>query len=286
MRLTPAQMSWLQVGPLGLTLLFFFGVPMLMIVLVSFCEYDAGTILLDFTFENYRKILTSPLTYRLYFSSIKYTVIVWSICLFVGFSVSYFLAFHISNVRTQMILFLVCTIPFWTSLIIRMISWIPILGREGLVNALLLELHLVERPLDDLLYSDFSVIIAYVHLYTLFMIVPVFNAMARIDRSLLMAARDAGASPIQILVSIVVPLTRSGIALGSIFVVALVMGDFFVVRVMSGGQRASVASALFNEIASLHYPPAAANAVLLVGFVTAIVALMLRVVDVRKELVQ
>ena len=108
--------------------------------------------------------------------------------------------------------------------------------------------------------------------------------MARIDRSLIEAARDAGASDLRIIAEVVVPLSKTGIALGSIFVVTLVMGDFFVIKVMSGGQSASVVSALSNEIASLQYPPAAASAVILVIIVTLIVSAILRLVDVRREL--
>jgi putative spermidine/putrescine transport system permease protein len=108
--------------------------------------------------------------------------------------------------------------------------------------------------------------------------------MARIDKSLLEAARDAGAGRFRVVAEVVLPLSRTGIALGSIFVVTLVMGDSFVVRTMSGGQSASVVSALQNEVAALQYPPAAASAVIMVIIVTLMVAAILRVVDVRKEL--
>src|SRR5690606_1406424 len=125
-------------------------------------------------------------------------------------------------------LFLVCTVPFWTSNVIRMISWLPMLGQHGVVNDTLIALGLVKEPLRFLLYSDFAVVLAYVHLFTIFMIVPIFNAMSRIDRSLFEAARDAGASRLATLFQVVLPLCRSGIALGSIFVITLVMGDFYV----------------------------------------------------------
>ena len=134
-------------------------------------------------------------------------------------------------------LFLLCTVPFWTSNIIRMISWIPLLGKQGLVNQALMGLGIVDDPVEWLLFSDFSVVVSYVHLFTLFMIVPIFNSMARIDKALVEAARDAGASSFRIMWEVIVPLSRSGIALGSIFVIVLVMGDFFVIKVMSGGQQ-------------------------------------------------
>jgi putative spermidine/putrescine transport system permease protein len=108
--------------------------------------------------------------------------------------VAYFLAFHVRTVGMQTLLFILCTVPFWTSNVIRMISWVPLLGRNGLVNQGLMAAGLVDEPVEWLLFSDFSVVLAFVHLYTMFMIVPIFNSMMRIDRSLIEAARDAGAS--------------------------------------------------------------------------------------------
>ena len=103
--------------------------------------------------------------------------------------------------------------------------------------------------------------LAYVHLYTLFMVVPIFNSMMRIDRSLLEAARDAGATGWQTLWNVIVPLCKPGIAIGSIFIVTIVMGDFVTVRMMSGGQSASVSLMMMNAMSLLQYPAAAANAV-------------------------
>jgi putative spermidine/putrescine transport system permease protein len=254
------------------------------VVAVSFFQMERLDVVPAFQLDNYIELFQSNLTLRLYLSSIKFALIVWAVTLVIGFTVAYFLVFHVRSLLWQIGLFLLCTVPFWTSNIIRMISWIPFLGRNGIFNQVLLSLGIVPRPLEFLLFSDFAVVVAYVHLFTLFMIVPIFNSMARIDRSLIEAARDAGASGFRIITDVVLPLSKTGIALGSIFVVTLVMGDFFVVRVMSGGQSASIVSALSTEIASLQYPPAAASAVILVIIVTLIVAAILRLVDVRKEL--
>ena len=180
-------------------------------------------------------------------------------------------------------LFLVCTVPFWTSNIIRMISWLPLLGKEGLINEALIGLGVIHRPLEFLLFSDFSVVVSYVHLFTIFMIVPLFNSMSRIDRSLFEAARTLGTSRLQTVLFVVVPLVKSGIVLGSIFVITLVMGDFYVVKVMSGGGRASVVSAMFDDISVLLFPHAAANAVFLIIIVVMMVGLILRAVDVRQR---
>ena len=145
---------------------------------------------------------------------------------------------------------------------------------------------ITSQPLDFLLFSSFAVIVTYVNLFTLLMVGPIANSLAKIDPALIEAARDAGASRWRIMVEVIIPLSKTGIALGSILVFTQVMGDFFVVKAMSGGQSASIVSALATEIQAMQYPPAAANAVVLVIFVAIMVALMMRVVDVRKELVK
>jgi ABC-type spermidine/putrescine transport system permease subunit II len=123
-------------------------------------------------------------------------------------------------------------------------------------------------------------------LFTLLMVGPIANSLAKIDPALIEAARDAGAGRWQVMVEVIIPLSKTGIALGSILVFTQVMGDFFVVKAMSGGQSASIVSALATEIQAMQYPPAAASAVVLVSFVALLVAGMMRVVDVRKELVK
>jgi putative spermidine/putrescine transport system permease protein len=285
MKLSPSIVSWLQVGPMALVLLLFFGVPLIVVFIVSFFDFEQATIIPTFILDNYRDIFTSDVTLQLYLSTLRFAVVVWALTLVIGFALANFLVFHVRNLVVKLALFALVSVPFWTSNIIRMIAWIPFLGRDGLLNTGLLDAHLISHPLTFLLFSRFAVVVAYLHLFTLFMVVPIFNSMARIDPAVIEAARDAGASRWRILREIVLPLSKSGIALGSIFVVTQVMGDFFIVRVMSGGQSASVVSALQDEIASLQYPPAAAQAVVLVIVVLLMVSAILRVVDVRKELV-
>ena len=277
--------SWLFVSPLVLVLIPFFVLPILVVLVASVFETDGfGGLIPTFTLANYAEVLTSALTFNLYFETIKFTVLTWFFTLILGFFVAYFLAFHVRNPLLAIGLFLLCTVPFWTSNIIRMISWIPLLGKEGLINSALLRVGLIREPLGFLLYSSFAVVVAYVHQLTIFMIVPIFNSMARIDKRVVEAAFDVGASRFDILRLIIVPLCKSGIALGSIFVVSIVMGDFFVTKVMSGGGSASVVGAFYEDIGVLQYPSAAASAVLLTVILMVAVSLILRTVDIRKEI--
>ncbi len=284
MSLSPRLVPYLQVAPLTAVLLVFLGIPLLVVVAVSFFDYDDFEVYPAFLLRNYLELFSSRLTYTLYVNTMKYAFMVWALTLVIGFTVAYFLVFHVRTFLWQIALFLLCTVPFWTSNIIRMISWIPFLGRNGIFNQSLIGLGIIQQPLEFLLFSDFAVVIAYVHLFTLFMIVPIFNSMARIDPAVLEAAVDAGASGWRLMWDVVVPLSKSGIALGSIFVLTLVMGDFFIVKIMSGGQSASVVLAMSNEIALLLYPPAAASAVVLLLIVILMVTAILRLVDVRQEL--
>jgi putative spermidine/putrescine transport system permease protein len=278
---------YLQVAPLALVLLFFFIVPVALVVLVSFFRYQMLVgMVSQFTTGNYVELVTNPTTWALYLSTAKFTLIVLAITFVLGFWIAYFLVFHVRNLLIAIGLFLVCTVPFWTSNIIRMISWRPVLGREGLINSGLIKAGLISHPLDWLLFSDFSVVVAYVHLFTLFMIVPIFNSMARIDKSLLEAAVDAGATRWGVVWNIVLPLSKTGIALGALFVVTLTMGDFFVVSVISGGLSGSATSGIYNDLQILNYPRAAANAVILLIVVLLIAVAIFRLVDVRKELVR
>ena len=276
--------AWLQATPLACVLGVFLLLPMVVLVVVSFYDYDSVQVIPAFVLTNYQETLGSAVTWRIYVNTLRYTLIVWAITVTLGFGVAYVLAFEIRSRTTQMMLFLVCTVPFLTSNIIRMISWIPFLGREGLLNTALQRAGMIDAPLEFLLFSDFAVILAYVHLYTLFMITPIFNAMMRIDRGLIEAAVDGGARFRQVISQVILPLCKPGIAIGSIFVVTMVMGDFITVRFMSGGQSASVGLMISNQISLLQYPAACANAVILLAVVLMMIAAITRIIDIRKEL--
>ena len=276
--------GWLLALPLSFVLVIFLVAPIVMIVVVSFWGATEWSIYPAFQFDNYAFLLGSDVTYRVFFNTFKYAVITWALTLAIGFTVAYYLAFHVRSLTWQIALFLLCTIPFWTSNIIRMISWIPFLGRNGLANSTLMSWGVIDEPLDWLLFSDFSVVLAFVHLYTLFMVVPIFNTMMRIDTSLVEAAVDAGASGWQVLWHVIIPLTKPGIMIGTIFVVTLVMGDFITVRFMSGSQSANVGRMIQNDVGLLQYPSAAATAVVLLATVLIVIGVLLRFVDIRKEL--
>jgi putative spermidine/putrescine transport system permease protein len=275
---------YLLITPQALVFMLFLVFPIVMIGVVSFWQFNGYSMVPSFTLDNYRGIFMSDVTLKTYLNTFKFVILVWFFTLIIGYPVAYFLSFHVRELRWQVILFLVCTIPFWTSNIIRMISWVPLLGKEGLVNQILMGLGLINQPLEFLLYSDFAVVLGMVHLYIIFMIAPIFNSLMRIDRTLITAAEDLGASGFQTFKEVVLPLSAPGIAIGSIFIVTLVMGEFVTVRLMGGGQAASVGKLIQTQIGSLQYPLAAANAIILLAVTMLLVVSILRIFDIRKEL--
>ena len=282
---------WWQAAPFALVFVLFLVIPIALVLMVSFWRATEYELIPDFTIASYLDVFEGCsnldelcTTFKTYLSTLKFCLLVWAITLALGFAIAFFLAFHVRTAGMQTALFIVCTVPFWTSNVIRMISWVPLLGRNGLVNQGLTAMGAIDKPLDWLLFSDFSVVLAFVHLYTLFMIVPIFNSMMRIDRSLLEAARDAGASGWQVLMHVVVPLSRTGILIGSIFVITIVMGDFVTIGVMGGQQIASVGKVIQVQTSYLQFPAAAANAVILLAVVLMFIWGLTRAVDIRKEL--
>ena len=180
---------YLLVSPLIAVLFVFVVVPLGFVVAVSFFRYDNFAVIPAFSFENYASVLGTNLTYRLYYTMIGFSIATWFFTLIIGFTIAYFLVFHVRNQVIAVGLFLVCTVPFWTSNIIRMIAWLPMLGKQGLINSALMATGVVDKPVGFLLFSNFAVVVSYVNLFTIFMIVPIFNSMSRIDRA---AVRSGG----------------------------------------------------------------------------------------------
>jgi putative spermidine/putrescine transport system permease protein len=284
--------AWVQAAPMMLIFAAFFLLPLMFVTIVSAWDYNEYEMIPAFSLRGYTDTFEGCISglpdlctiLKTYLKTLKLCLLTWSLTLLIGFTVAYFLAFHIRSKTWQIVLTLLCTIPFWTSNVIRMIAWIPLLGRNGLVNKGLLGVGVIDRPVEWLLYSEFSVVLALVHLFTFFMVVPIFNSLIRIDKRLIEAAHDAGASGWQTLVNVVIPLAKPGIVIGSIFVITIVMGDFITIGVMGGQQIASAGKIIEARLNALQFPAAAANAVILLGITILIIVALTRIVNIRKEL--
>lgn len=271
-------------APGAFWLLFFLLAPVLMIVLVSFWTPTVSGFEKAWTLDNYDFLFHSNVYWSQLWDSFWHSLVIVAAALILGFPVAYFLAISVTSLRNQIALFIVALAPFWTSYLIRAVAWIPMMGRQGALNTALEKLGLISEPLDILLYSDFAVTVAMLQLYILFMIAPLFFMLAQIDRSSLEAARDLGANSFKTFREVILPQSMPGIVIGSIFVFILSMGEFATVRIIGGGQVASVGTIVQTQVASVQFPPAAASAVFLVLAMFIGVFVLLRFSNLREDL--
>ena len=204
--------------------------------------------------------------------------------LLAGYPTALFIGQFVRNKTLQTVLLVTCVIPFWTSFLIRVLAWRPMLGKEGAINIVLDKLGLIDGPIEVLLFTELSVIIGMVQIYVVFMVGPIAFMLARIDDSLLEAARDLGASPWTIFCKIIFPLSLPGVVVGAIFVSVMVLGEFATASALSGRKVNLLGNIIVTQVGSLKWAFAAVVGVVLTAVMAIVITALLRVVDLRKEL--
>ncbi|MCJ9719213.1 ABC transporter permease [Agrobacterium sp. SHOUNA12C] len=247
--------SMLMAPPL-LAILAFGLVPLIVVVVWSFWSWDPVTYWIkpDLSLTGYAGILEAG----------RWTVVVSTLikafgtallCLLIAYPTSYAIHF-LAGRRLNVILLALITIPFFTSYLIRSFSWRLVLGRTGIINEWLQGIGIIDAPLDWLLFSNFAVIVGLVASYLPFAIFPLLLSMRRVDPTYLAAAQDLGAGFWKSLTTILLPLTKSGIFAGFLFVFVMVVGSSTEVQ-MLGGAGASIVSVMINDVMRVaNYPMA------------------------------
>jgi putative spermidine/putrescine transport system permease protein len=275
----------LWAAPGTLWLLFFLVAPVVTIILVSFWTQTGVGFEKTWTLDNYDNLFSNSVYWGQLKQSLFNSLIVTGACLLLGFPVAYFLAIQVRSLRNQVALFIIALAPFWTSYIIRAVAWrYPLMGREGAVNTVLERIGLIDEPLSILSFSNFSVVLAMIQLYILFMVTPLFFMLAQVDRSALEAARDLGANWFKSFREVILPQSAPGIVIGSIFVFVLSLGDYGTYRIVGGNAVGSVGTVIQNQVNNVQYPTAAASAVFLVLTMMLGVFVLLRFSNLREDL--
>lgn len=262
----------------------FMVLPMCMVVYVSFWTQTTFAVEPTLTTSSWERFLSTST----YLSAITTTLRVWAIVLIatlvVGYPVALFIGLFVQNKTLQTALLVACVIPFWTSFLIRVIAWRPMLGTEGAINLILMKLGLIDQPLTFLLFSEFSVLVGMTQIYCVFMVGPITFMLGRIDPSVIEAARDLGASFWTIFRRIILPLSMPGVIVGAIFVSVMVLGEFATAASLSGRKVNLLGNIIVSQVGSLKWAFAAVAGVVLTVIITAVIALALRIVDLRKEM--
>ena len=219
-------------SPSILWLLAFVALPCAFMLVMSFLTTGFFGIEFKFTWQHLNRMIDTPLYGYLLFKTFRIAVVTTGLTLLAAFPIALFLSRRTGAIKNMLILLLF--LPFWIGYVVRTFAWLPILGRGGLINQILLELNIVSQPVEWLLYNEFAVYLGLVYVYLLFMVLPIFLAIDRIDGALYEASRDLGASRWETFTRVTLPLSRPGMLSGSIMVFLLTFGAFVTPALMGG----------------------------------------------------
>jgi len=267
--------------PLAISVLFMLA-PTVSVLLLSFNK--GTTVTFDptrITLENYFSIFTRPTTYIVLRDTLGMSLLATLMTFIIAYPVAYFLAFKVENFRLQNVITFLLVIPYWVDWSIRSISWLSILGREGIVNYLLLSLGLTQTPIAELLFTRWTLLIIWIQTNVLFMLFPIYLALSRVDPELLDVAQSLGATPSRSFYHVTFKLSLPGVVVGSMFVFVSTIGDYVTPALWAGGLQ-MLGLTVQNYAWLFQWPFASAYGVLLLAVTMAVIYVLLKVVNIKQ----
>jgi putative spermidine/putrescine transport system permease protein len=274
--------AWLLLLPALTVILVAAVAPLVTIAWVSFWRVDGLYLVRTIDTEAWRSVLSDPTFYRLAWSTVQTVIIVLVLVGVLGLTAGYFLARFVTNRKLQALLLMLAILPFWTSYLIRIITWQPLFGNSGVINFLLGKAGLPQMEL--FLFNQRAMIFAMTSLYVVFVVGPVFWALSRIDPEVIAASRSLGASAWTTFRTVELPLARGGLVVGLFFASIFLFGDYATGRLIGGGTNPMLSDAISQYAGSGQWPVAATLAVVLFGIAILVLAIFMRIYDLRKEL--
>ncbi|SHJ98178.1 spermidine/putrescine transport system permease protein [Clostridium amylolyticum] len=230
--------------PVSLWMLAFFIVPLLLILVVSFCTRgETGDIIFKFTLSNYERMF-NKLYLVIFLKSLMVSIFTTLICLIFGYPFAFIIAR--ANKKIKPLLLLLIILPFWTNSLVRTYAMIILLRTEGILNTFFLNIGLIKAPLK-LMYNNAAVMIGMLYMMFPFMVLPLYATIEKLDLRVLEAADDLGANPVKKFINVTLPLTRSGILSGSILVLVPTLGLFFITDLMGGSKVVLMSNVIKNQ---------------------------------------
>jgi len=262
--------------PALVLLLTYLVIPVFMLVVMSFYKSTLFGITPDFSWDNYHHFVRNRMFPGLLVKSIRMALTVTAISLLIGYPFAYFLARGTRRFKTALLILVM--VPFWTSYLVRTMSWLPILGIKGLVNHSLMSLALVDHPVEAFLFNEFSVILTLVHIYLPYMVVPVFLSLDRLDTSLLEAAGDLGANPRRAFWHVSLPLSLPGVVGGVVMVFIAAFGAYVTPKLLGGSSGIMFGNVVADQYSgTFNWPFGAVLALIMMGVVLLLLVVASRV---------
>jgi putrescine transport system permease protein len=200
-----------------------------------------------FSFDNYSYLIDDPLYLNAYISSVVIAGVSTFLTLLIAYPIAYGMAQAPRSIRPTLLMLVI--LPFWTSFLIRVYAWIAILKPEGLLNQLLLSLHVIDSPLI-ILNTNVAVYIGIVYSYLPFMVLPLYSSLEKMDGTLIEAAQDLGCPPITAFWRVTFPLSLPGVVAGCMLVFIPAVGEFVIPDLLGGSQTLMIGKTLWNEFNS------------------------------------
>jgi spermidine/putrescine transport system permease protein len=251
----------------GLTLLLvYLVIPLGMLVVMSFYRSTLFGIVPDFSWNNYLHFARNPMFPNLLLRSIRMALTVTAISLLVSYPFAYFLARTTRRYKTALLILVM--VPFWTSYLIRTMSWLPILGIKGVVNYSLMSLQIVSSPVEAFLFNEFSVILTLTHIYLPYMVIPIYLSLDRLDGRLLEAAGDLGANPARAFWHVTLPLSLPGVVGGIVMVFIAGFGAYVTPKLLGGSSGIMFGNVLADQYSgTFNWPFGAVLALIMIAVV-------------------
>mgnify|MGYP003671109551 FL=1 len=265
-------------------MILFLVAPIMMIVYVSFWTQTTFAINSTLTLDSWRNFFSSDAYVGALWTTIRLWLIVLTLTFVIGYPAALFVGLLVKSKTVATVLLVLCVIPFWTSFLIRVLAWRPMLGREGAINILLQKAGIIDSPIEVLLFSELSVIIGMTQIYVVFMVGPIAFMLGRIDRNIIEAARDLGAGFGRIFWKIIFPLSLPGVVVGAIFVSVMVLGEFATSGALSGRKVNLLGNIIVTQVGTLKWAMASVAGVILTVLLGIVVAGFLRIVDLKREI--
>ena len=256
--------------------------PILYVLLISFFKSDSyGGMIYTFTLSNYAEIFN--ITYiRIFLKSIGIALITTTICLFIAYPFA--ISLMSKKETTRNLLIKLVMVPFLTNSLIRTYGWIVLLRKNGIINSGLLGLGIINDPLS-LMYNNLGIIIGMVYTLLPFMILPVYSAVSKVDRNLIEASYDLGASKLKTFTKVYLPLTISGAFNGSLMVFIPAIGYFFITDILGGGKIMIIGNLIKNQfLTARNWPFGSAISIFLIIITLLLVKLYKRLGGKMDEL--
>lgn len=213
-------------------MLFFYLVPLLILLVYAFWSVDYLTVTREFTLENFRTIVTNDLYPRVLFRTVAIAAIVTLIDVVLAFPIAYFLARKVTRHRELLLMLVI--FPLWSSYLVRAFAWRTILGTNGILNSFLQWAHITNEPLTFLLFSKEAMVLTFAQVWLPFMILPLYTVLDQLPGSLLEASADLGSNGWQTFRRVVLPLSLPGVVAGGLSVFSLTMGDYITPTLIGG----------------------------------------------------